>query len=124
MRAGMKRIALPPHGEFDIRFNADGLVPVIAQNTAGAVLMLAYMDEEAIKRTVETQRVTYWSRSRRCYWVKGETSGHTQTLLGLTVDCDGDTLLAVVEQVGPACHTGRPTCFFTDIVTPSAARRS
>jgi phosphoribosyl-AMP cyclohydrolase len=99
-----------------IRFTADGLVPVVAQDSeSGAVLMLAWMNEEAIRLTLATRQVTYWSRSRAALWRKGETSGHTQELLDLWLDCDGDCLLARVRQVGPACHTGEKTCFFNKI---------
>ena len=99
-----------------LRFDAAGLVPVIAQDHAsGEVLMLAWMNAEAVARTLATGRVTYWSRSRASFWVKGETSGHHQRLVELRVDCDRDCLLVVVEQTGPACHTGRRSCFFTAI---------
>lgn len=97
----------------DVAFNADGLVPVIAQHhLTGEVLMLAWMNREALALTLETGQMTYWSRSRKALWRKGETSGHTQTLVEMQLDCDGDALLARVEQVGPACHTGAPNCFF------------
>ncbi|MDR1512627.1 MAG: phosphoribosyl-AMP cyclohydrolase [Propionibacteriaceae bacterium] len=93
-------------------FNSDGLLPAIAQDAAtGRVLMLAWMDAEALRLTVATRRATYWSRSRRQHWVKGETSGHTQAVREVRLDCDGDTVLLVVDQVGPACHTGAATCF-------------
>jgi len=92
--------------------NADGLVPAIVQEaTTGAVLMLAWMDDEALRRTLTTRKGTYWSRSRQSYWVKGETSGHTQHVREVRLDCDGDTLLVRVDQTGPACHTGTDTCF-------------
>lgn len=95
-----------------LRRNPDGLVPAIVQDAAtGRVLMLAWMDDEALRRTLTTRRGTYWSRSRQQYWVKGETSGHTQAVREVRLDCDGDTLLVVVEQRGPACHTGAATCF-------------
>lgn len=95
-----------------LKRNADGLVPAVVQDaTSGAVLMLAWMDDEALRRTMETRRGTYWSRSRRQYWVKGETSGHTQAVREVRLDCDGDTLLVRVDQTGPACHTGTDTCF-------------
>lgn len=90
-----------------------GLIPVVVQNyKTREVLMLAYMNEEAFDYTVKTGRMTYYSRSRETLWVKGETSGHYQYVKSLTIDCDHDTLLAKVEQIGPACHTGSPTCFF------------
>jgi phosphoribosyl-AMP cyclohydrolase len=96
-----------------IRFDAAGLVPVIAQrHQTGEVLMLAYMNREALEESLITGQVCYWSRSRRRLWRKGETSGHTQRLIDLAVDCDGDTLLITVEQTGPACHTGADSCFF------------
>jgi phosphoribosyl-AMP cyclohydrolase len=99
-----------------LRYNDQGLVPVIAQEAAtGEVLMLAWMNAEAVARTLATGRVTYRSRSRQDFWVKGETSGHVQKLVELRVDCDGDALLALVEQEGPACHTNRRSCFFTAI---------
>jgi phosphoribosyl-AMP cyclohydrolase len=88
------------------------LRPAIVQDaTSGAVLMLAWMDDEALSRTIETRNATYWSRSRREYWVKGQTSGHTQHVREVRLDCDGDTILLRVDQVGPACHTNAPTCF-------------
>jgi len=100
-----------------IRFNADGLVPAIAQqHDTGEVLMLAWMNAEALAETVRTGRVCYWSRSRRALWRKGETSGHLQMLKELRWDCDADTLLLLVEQTGPACHTGERTCFFNALV--------
>ncbi|HTO41140.1 MAG TPA: phosphoribosyl-AMP cyclohydrolase [Rhizomicrobium sp.] len=97
----------------EVSFNGDGLVPVIAQSAAtGEVLMLAWMNVEALELTLSTGHVTYWSRSRKQLWRKGETSGHTQTLVDALIDCDGDTLLLKVDQMGPACHTGAPNCFF------------
>ena len=96
-----------------VTFNADGLVPAIAQDaTSGDVLMMAWMTRETLAETLRTGQVTYWSRSRQAVWRKGETSGHTQKLVEAWVDCDGDTLLLKVQQTGPACHTGAPTCFF------------
>ncbi len=95
-----------------VLFNDVGLVPVIAQDAdSKQVLMLAWMDQEAIKRTLDSGKMTYWSRSRDSYWVKGETSGNTQALVSLDLDCDGDALLATVHQHGPACHTGAQSCF-------------
>ncbi len=92
--------------------NPDGLVPAIVQDaTTRRVLMMAWMDDEALRRTLTTRKGTYWSRSRRRYWVKGETSGNTQAVREVRLDCDGDTLLVVVDQTGPACHTGTDTCF-------------
>ena len=97
-----------------LRYNDAGLVPVIAQDAAGGeVLMLAWMNAEAVARTLETGRVTYWSRSRQAFWVKGESSGHVQELVEMRVDCDRDCLLVLVRQTGPACHTNRRSCFYT-----------
>jgi phosphoribosyl-AMP cyclohydrolase len=97
----------------ELRFDAAGLVPCIAQATGtGEVLMLAWMNEAALRRTLETGQVTYWSRSRQALWTKGETSGHRQRLVSLRIDCDGDALLLEVEQEGPACHTNRRSCFY------------
>ncbi len=97
-----------------LRYDANGLIPAIAQDHAtGEVLMLAWMNAEAVFRTLETGRVTYWSRSRQSFWIKGETSGHTQRLVEMRLDCDRDCLLLLIEQTGPACHTNRRTCFYT-----------
>ena len=97
-----------------LTYTADGLIPCIAQEEAtGEVLMMAWMNAEAVARTLETGRVTYWSRSRQAFWIKGESSGHVQHLVDLRVDCDRDCLLAVVRQTGPACHTNRRSCFYT-----------
>jgi len=97
----------------EVTFNSEGLVPAVAQSAAtGEVLMVAWMNAESLERTLSTGHVTYWSRSRKELWRKGETSGHTQRLVEAWIDCDGDTLLLKVDQLGPACHTGAPTCFF------------
>ncbi len=94
------------------RFDANGLVAVVAQQwDTGEVLMLAWMDAEALRRTRETGRATYWSRSRQEYWVKGETSGNAQHVREIRLDCDGDAILLLVDQEGVACHTGRRSCF-------------
>ncbi|EKE43601.1 phosphoribosyl-AMP cyclohydrolase [Oceaniovalibus guishaninsula JLT2003] len=99
-----------------LRFGANGLLPAIAQDaTTGEVLMLAWMNADAVARTLETGRVTYWSRSRQAFWVKGETSGNLQHLVEMRLDCDRDALLVLVRQDGPACHTGRRSCFYTAI---------
>lgn len=96
-----------------IKFDAQGLVPAIAQqHDTGEVLMMAWMDRDAVAETLRSGRVCYWSRSRKAPWRKGDTSGHIQTLVDLRIDCDGDTLLVLVDQVGVACHTGRRNCFF------------
>jgi phosphoribosyl-AMP cyclohydrolase len=99
-----------------IVFDSRGLVPAIAQDHAtGEVLMLAWMDREAVRRTLATGQVHYWSRSRKSLWRKGETSGHTQALVEFRIDCDNDAVLVRVDQTGPACHTGRRSCFFTAV---------
>lgn len=103
------------HDEFvaQVAFSDDGLVPVIAQRAAtGEVLMFAWMNRQTLEQTLSSGHVTYWSRSRKKIWRKGEESGHTQRLIEAWIDCDGDVLLMKVEQIGPACHTGAPTCFF------------
>jgi phosphoribosyl-ATP pyrophosphohydrolase/phosphoribosyl-AMP cyclohydrolase len=102
------------HADYSVlRFNEQGLIPAIVQDVAtGRVLMLAYMNREALERTLATRLVHYWSRSRAQLWQKGETSGHIQHLRDLRYDCDADTLLVIVEQEGVACHTGEPSCFF------------
>lgn len=101
----------------DFKLNSDGMVPVIAQDyQTNEVLMLAYMNEEAFNTTLETGKMTYWSRSRNELWTKGLTSGHLQFVKSLTLDCDNDTILAKVSQVGAACHTGNRTCFYRDLV--------
>jgi phosphoribosyl-AMP cyclohydrolase len=100
-----------------LKRSADGLLPAIAQQyDTGEVLMLGWMDDEALHRTLTTGRCTYWSRSRREYWVKGDTSGHFQWVKSVALDCDADTVLVKVDQVGAACHTGTRTCFDTDVL--------
>jgi len=100
----------------EIRFDPQGLVPAIAQqHDSGEVLMMAWMDRNAVAETMKTGRVCYWSRSRKGPWRKGDTSGHIQSLVDFRVDCDGDTLLVLVDQIGVACHTGRHNCFFRAI---------
>jgi phosphoribosyl-AMP cyclohydrolase len=102
-----------------VRFNGDGLVPaVIQQHDSLEVLMLGWMDGEALRRTLTEGRVTFWSRSRLEYWRKGDTSGHAQYVKQAALDCDGDTLLIQVEQIGAACHTGNHTCFDADQLDP------
>ena len=95
-----------------LTFDAQGLLPAVIQDDLDAtVLMVGWMDAEAVRRTLETGRTWFWSRSRRAYWQKGETSGHTQQVRSVTADCDRDTLLVRVVQTGPACHTGARSCF-------------
>ena len=103
-----------------LRHDPSGLVAaVVQQHDTGEVLMLAWMDDEALRRTLGTGRATYWSRSRREYWVKGETSGNRQWVRGVRLDCDGDALLVLVDQEGAACHTGARSCFHREL--PAAA---
>jgi phosphoribosyl-AMP cyclohydrolase len=99
-----------------LAFNEQGLIPVITQDADGKnVLMLAWMNKAALLITLSTKRVTYWSRSRQQLWAKGETSGHTQTLVSMSFDCDGDAILCQVSQLGAACHTHRPNCFYLKV---------
>jgi len=105
-----------PFDPASLTYDAQGLIPAVAQDHAtGEVLMLAWMNAASIARTLETGQVTYWSRSRGAFWAKGETSGHVQRLVELRVDCDRDCLLLRVDQVGPACHTNRRSCFYTAV---------
>lgn len=105
-----------------VRFNSDGLLPAIAQqHDSGEVLMMAWMNREALEETLTTQRVCYYSRSRQALWRKGETSGQQQHLKSAALDCDGDTLLLQVDQTGPACHTGRRCCFYVAVDAHQAA---
>lgn len=100
----------------NLKYDINGLIPAIAQDhDNGDVLMMAWMNRDAVARTLQTGRVTYWSRSRRSFWIKGETSGHVQALVEMRVDCDRDALLVRVRQTGPACHTNRRSCFYTAI---------
>ncbi|KGJ88356.1 phosphoribosyl-AMP cyclohydrolase [Colwellia psychrerythraea] len=97
-------------------FNEQGLLPVITQDaTSKKALMLAWMNKTSLCQTMQTKRMTYWSRSRECLWIKGETSGHIQSLKSISFDCDGDAILCQVEQVGAACHTGRLDCFYLHV---------
>ncbi|HEY0212910.1 MAG TPA: phosphoribosyl-AMP cyclohydrolase [Paenirhodobacter sp.] len=99
-----------------LTYDVNGLIPAIAQDhVTGDVLMLAWMNAESIAETLRTGQVTYWSRSRQAFWAKGATSGHVQTLVEIRVDCDRDCLLLRVNQVGPACHTNRRSCFYTAV---------
>ena len=108
-----KTMSFDPHS---LKFDANGLIPAIAQDCdSGEVLMMAWMNAEAVAKTLQSGQVTYWSRSRRAFWAKGETSGHRQTLVSMRLDCDRDCLLMQVRQIGPACHTNRRSCFYTEI---------
>lgn len=99
-----------------LKYDAHGLIPAVAQDHAsGEVLMVAWMNAESVAQTLATGKVTYWSRSRQAFWVKGESSGHLQSLVEMRVDCDRDCLLVLVDQTGPACHTNRRSCFYTAI---------
>lgn len=99
-----------------LKYDANGLIPAIAQDhQSGEVLMMAWMNADALRKTLADNRVTYWSRSRQAFWTKGESSGHHQRLIELRIDCDRDCLLLLVEQTGPACHTNRRSCFYTAI---------
>lgn len=122
-----------PHSSLDpgiatrLRRDDAGLFPAVAQQAGtGEVLMVGWMDDEALARTLRSGRVTYWSRSRQEYWIKGETSGHRQWVRGVALDCDGDTVLVSVDQEGPACHTGDRSCFDADVlpvvVVPTSER--
>ncbi len=106
----------------ELKLDADGLVAAVIQDDAtGDVLMVGYMDAEALRRTATEGRVTFWSRSRREYWRKGDTSGNIQVPRSIAIDCDGDALLVRVDQSGPACHTGARSCFFTPVAMADAA---
>ena len=108
---------LDPRVAARLRRDAQGLVTAVAQqHDTGEVLMVGWMDDEALHRTLTTGRCTYWSRSRNEYWVKGDTSGHQQWVRSVALDCDGDTVLVKVDQVGAACHTGDRTCFDADVL--------
>ncbi|MBU2870743.1 phosphoribosyl-AMP cyclohydrolase [Colwellia sp. E2M01] len=99
-----------------LAFNEQGLIPVITQDaTSKEILMFAWMSKDSLCQTIITKRMTYWSRSREKLWIKGESSGHTQTLISMSFDCDGDVVLCQVTQVGAACHTGRPNCFYLNV---------
>ena len=106
----------PSFDPASLTYNDQGLIPAIAQaDGTGEVLMMAWMNAAAVAETLASGRVTYWSRSRRQFWKKGETSGHIQRLVEMRIDCDRDCLLLIVEQTGPACHTNRRSCFYTAI---------
>ena len=107
---------MPAFDVSTLRFDDNGLIPAIAQDAeTGEVLMMAWMNAESLDETLATGQVTYWSRSRAALWRKGETSGHVQRLVSLRVDCDRDCLLMQVHQIGPACHTNRRSCFYTEV---------
>jgi phosphoribosyl-AMP cyclohydrolase len=109
-----------PELEKILKFNSDGLIPAIAQqHDSGEILMMAWMNQNAIEETLKTGRVCYWSRSRQSLWRKGESSGNGQRLISFRLDCDGDTILLRVEQDGVACHTGRHNCFFYEVQNDS-----
>ena len=114
------RVIVPSADQLDaVTFNSDGLVPAIAQcSQTGQILMMAWMNEESLTKTIETKRATYWSRSRDALWIKGETSGHYQDLVSLSFDCDSDSILLLVNQTGAACHTGERSCFHSEIPIP------
>ncbi len=108
-------LALPQVIE-QLAFNEQGLIPVITQDAkTKTMLMFAWMNKEALQKTLATGRMTYWSRSRQQLWVKGETSGHVQRVVAMSFDCDGDAILCLVEQQGAPCHTGRQTCFYLNV---------
>ncbi len=108
--------SLAPEISARLKHDSQGLVAaVVQQHDTGEVLMVGWMDDEALHRTLTTGRATYFSRSRQAYWVKGETSGHVQYVRSVALDCDGDALLVRVDQVGPACHTGERSCFHNDL---------
>ena len=112
--------ALDPAIAARLKRSPDGLIcAIVQQRGTGEVLMVAWMDDEALRRTLTTRRATYWSRSRAEYWEKGATSGHTQQVHEVRLDCDGDTLLVIVDQAGAACHTGARTCFDADVLLPA-----
>ena len=105
---------MTPQDMTSVKFDSQGLIPVVVQDAStGDVLMLAYMNSESLAKTVETGETWFWSRSRQSLWHKGETSGNTQRVVSISIDCDGDTLLVKVDPRGPACHTGEQTCFFS-----------
>ena len=115
MSGAVRPSQLDPEIAARLKRDGDGLVAAIAQQyDTGEVLMLAWMDDEALHRTLTTGRCTYWSRSRQEYWVKGDTSGHVQRVVSVALDCDGDAVLVKVDQTGAACHTGDRTCFDAD----------
>jgi phosphoribosyl-AMP cyclohydrolase len=124
MTDAVRPAQLDPKIAARLKRDADGLMAAIAQQyDTGEVLMLAWMDDEALHRTLTTGRCTYWSRSRQEYWVKGETSGHLQFVKSVALDCDGDAILVKVDQVGAACHTGDRTCFDSAVLDAAVGER-
>jgi phosphoribosyl-AMP cyclohydrolase len=124
-RIGAGESGLDPEIAARLKRDSDGLIAAIAQqHDTGEVLMLGWMDDEALYRTLTTGRCTYWSRSRREYWVKGETSGHAQWVKSVALDCDGDVVLVKVDQTGAACHTGDRTCFDAGVLAASVLDRA
>lgn len=112
----MQKVFVMKFDPSSLKYNDAGLIPAIAQDhESGEVLMMAWMNIEAVQKTLETGRVTYWSRSRQSFWIKGETSGHIQELVDFRFDCDRDCLLVVIKQTGAACHTNRRSCFYTAV---------
>ena len=108
----------------ELKFNQDGLIPAIIQEqSTGRVLMMAWMNRAAIEKTISSGKTHFWSRSRQKFWMKGETSGHTQTVREISFDCDGDTLLIQVEQIGAACHEGYHSCFFRSVDESATAHK-
>jgi phosphoribosyl-AMP cyclohydrolase len=124
MTEAVRPSRLDPKIAARLKRDSGGLMAAIAQQyDTGEVLMVAWMDDEALHRTLTTGRCTYWSRSRQEYWVKGETSGHLQFVKSVALDCDGDAILVQVDQVGAACHTGRRTCFDADVLDATVGAR-
>jgi phosphoribosyl-AMP cyclohydrolase len=121
-RTGSRTDLAPEVAELLRRDPAGLVAAVVQQHDTGEVLMLAWMDDEALHRTLTTGRATYWSRSRREHWVKGETSGHRQWVKDVRLDCDGDALLVLVDQEGPACHTGTRSCFSRELAAEQGGR--
>lgn len=118
MKSNAADAPLAPANPSEVRYDEAGLAPAIVQDSAtGEVRMLGYMNAEALRRTIDTRRVWFWSRSRARLWMKGESSGHTLELDGVMVDCDADTLLIRVRPLGPTCHTGARSCFFRELAT-------
>jgi len=116
MKSKAKVVIMSEFDAASLKYDANGLIPAIAQQVgSGEVLMMAWMNRAAVEKTLQTGRVTYWSRSRQEFWEKGLTSGHVQKLVSLRVDCDRDCLLLTVDQTGPACHTNRRSCFYTEL---------